>query len=46
VGKRLSDMFPAKNGFKQGDSSSLLLSNFALELTIKMLYTLINLVTP
>jgi hypothetical protein len=31
VGKSLSDMFPIRNGTKQGDSLSLLLCNFALE---------------
>jgi hypothetical protein len=31
VGKHLSDMFPIRNGLKQGDALSLLLFNFALE---------------
>jgi hypothetical protein len=35
VGKHLSDMFPIKNGLKQGDALSLLLFNFALEYAIK-----------
>ena len=30
VGKHLSDMFPIKNGLKQGDALSPLLVNFAL----------------
>ena len=35
VGKNLSDMFPKRNGLKQGDTLSPLLSNFALEYAIK-----------
>ena len=35
VGKNLSDMFPVRNGFKQGDVLSPLLFNFALEYAIK-----------
>jgi len=35
VGKNLSDMFPIRNGFKQGDALSPLLFNFALEYTIR-----------
>jgi len=35
VGKNLSDMFPIRNGLKQGDASSPLLFNFALEYAIK-----------
>jgi hypothetical protein len=35
VGKHLSDRFPIKNGFKQGDALSPLLFNFALEYAIK-----------
>ena len=31
VGKNLSDMFPVRNGFKQGDALSPFLFNFALE---------------
>ena len=31
VGKSLSDMFPFRNGLKQGDALSSLLFNFALE---------------
>jgi len=35
VGKHLSDMFPIRNGLKQGDALSPLLFNFALEYTIR-----------
>jgi sorting nexin-29 len=35
VGKHLSDTFPIKNGLKQGDALSPLLSNFALEYAIR-----------
>ena len=35
VGKHLSDMFPTRNGLKQGDPLSPLLFNFALECTIR-----------
>jgi len=35
VGKNLSEMFPIRNGLKQGDALSPLLFNFALEYTIK-----------
>ena len=35
VGKHLSDMFPIKNGLKQGDAFLQLLFNFALEYTIR-----------
>jgi hypothetical protein len=35
VGKHLSDMFPTKNGLKQGDVLSPLLFNFALDYTIR-----------
>jgi hypothetical protein len=35
VGKHLSDRFPIKNGLKQGDASSPLLFNFALEYAIR-----------
>jgi len=35
VGKNLSDMFPIRNGLKQGDVLSPLLFNFALEYAIR-----------
>ena len=35
VGKNLSDMFPIRNGLKQGNALSLLLFNFALEYAIR-----------
>jgi len=35
VGKHLNDMFPIKNGLKQGDALSLMLFNFALEYAIR-----------
>jgi hypothetical protein len=35
VGKYLSEMFPVRNGLKQGDALSPLLFNFALEYAIK-----------
>jgi hypothetical protein len=35
VGKNLSDVFPIRNGLKQGDTLSSPLFNFALEYTIK-----------
>jgi hypothetical protein len=35
VGKHLSDIFPIRNGLKQGDPLSPLLLNFALEYTIR-----------
>ena len=35
VGKNLSDMFPLRNGLRQGDALSPLLFNFALEYAIK-----------
>ena len=35
VGKNLSDMFPIRNGLKEGDALSLLLFNFALEYAIR-----------
>ena len=35
VGKNLSDMFPYKNGWRQGDALSLLLFNFASEYAIR-----------
>jgi len=34
--KVLSDIFKIKNGLKQGDALSLLLFNFALEYTVRM----------
>jgi len=36
VGKHLSDMFPIKNGLKQGDALLPLVFNFALEYAIRM----------
>jgi hypothetical protein len=35
IGKNLTDAFPVQNDLKQGDVSSPLLSNFALEYTIR-----------
>jgi hypothetical protein len=35
VGKNLSEMFPIRNGLKQGDALSPLLFNFALEYAVK-----------
>ena len=35
VGKHLSDMFPVRNGLKQGDALLPLLSTFALEYAIR-----------
>jgi len=35
IGKNLSDMFPVRNGLKQGDALSPLLLNFALEYAIR-----------
>jgi len=35
VGKNLSEMFPIRDGLKQGDALSPLLFNFALEYAIK-----------
>ena len=35
VGKNLSDMFPIRNGLKQGDALSPLLFDFALEYAIR-----------
>jgi len=35
VGKNLSEMFPIRNGLKQGEALSPLLFNFALEYAIK-----------
>jgi hypothetical protein len=39
VGKHLSDRFPIKNGFKQGDALSPLLFNFVLEYASRRLQT-------
>jgi hypothetical protein len=36
VGKNLSDVFPIRNGLRQGDALSPLLFNFALEYAIRM----------
>ena len=38
VGKNLSDMFPIRNGLKQGDTLSPLLFNFALEYAIRRVH--------
>jgi len=38
VGKHLSDMFPFKNGWKQGDALSSLLFNFAVEYAVKRVH--------
>ena len=35
VGKNLSDMFPVRNGLKQGDDLAPLLYNFSLEYVIR-----------
>jgi hypothetical protein len=35
AGKHLSDMFPVKNGLKQGDALSPLLFNFALDYALR-----------
>jgi hypothetical protein len=35
VGKTWSDLFPSRNGLKQGDALSPLLFNFALEYAIR-----------
>ena len=35
IGKNLSDMFPIRNGMKQGDALSPLLFNLPLEYTIR-----------
>jgi len=35
VGKHLSDVFPIRNGLKQGDALSSLLFNFALDYAIR-----------
>jgi len=35
VGKNVSDKFPIRNGLKQGDALSPMLSNFALEYAIR-----------
>jgi hypothetical protein len=36
--KHLSDMFPIKNGLRQGDALLLLLFNFAVEYAIKRIH--------
>ena len=38
MGKNLSEMFPIRNGLKQGDALSPLLFNFALECAIKRVH--------
>ena len=38
VGKNLSEMFPIRNGLKQGDALSPMLFNFALEYAIKRVH--------
>jgi hypothetical protein len=38
IGKHLSNVFPFKNGLKQGDALSPLLFNFALEYAIRRGY--------
>jgi len=38
VGKHLSDVFTIKKGFKQGNASSLLFFNFALEYTVRTVH--------
>ena len=38
VGKNLSDMFPIRNGWKQGDALLPLLFNFALEYAIRRVH--------
>ena len=38
VGENLSDMFPVRNGLKQGDALSPLLFNFALEYAIRRVH--------
>jgi len=35
IGKNLADLFPIRNGLKQGDAVSPLLFNFALEYAIR-----------
>src|SRR5215469_2014907 len=40
VGKNLSDMFPIRNGLKQGDALSPLLFNFALEYAVRRVQVL------
>jgi len=35
IGKNLSDAFPIQNGLKQGDASSTILFNFALEYAVR-----------
>jgi len=38
VGKHLSDVFPIRNGLKQGDDLSPVIFNFALEYTIRRVH--------
>ena len=38
VGKNLSDMFPIRNGLKQGDALLPLLFNFALQYAIRRVH--------
>ena len=38
VGKHLSDMFPIRNGLKQGDALSPLIFNFVLEYAIRWVH--------
>jgi len=42
VGKNVPDMFPIRNGLKQGDALSPFLFNFALEYTISLLMPNVN----
>jgi hypothetical protein len=38
IGKHLSDNFPIQNGLRQGDASSPLLFNFALEYAVRKVH--------
>jgi len=40
VGKNVSDRFPVRNGLKQGDALSPMLSNFALEYGIRRVHVI------